>query len=85
MPRTIKIERKGNELVVDLALIDSSRPTFPDGILLHTEGWVDIGYGIKMFLVIGSANRAYHNNPLLMNEKGSRFGWLKKPQPLLPP
>ena len=87
MPHTIKIERKGNELVVHLALIDSPRPTFPDGVLLHTEGWVDIGYGMKMFLVIGAANRTYHNDPLLLHEKRGRFSWLrpKKTQPLLPP
>ena len=59
MPHTIKIERRENELIVHLALLDGPSPRLPHGVLLHSEGWVDIGYGLKMFLVIGSANTTY--------------------------
>ena len=59
MPHTIKIERKENELVVHLALLDGPHAKLPHGVLLHSEGWVDIGYGLRMFLVIGSANTTF--------------------------
>ena len=59
MPHTIKIERRENELIVHLALLDGPRPRLPHGVLLHSEGWIDIGYGLRMFLVIGSANTTY--------------------------
>jgi len=83
MPHTIKIERRENELVVHLALLDGPRPRLPHGVLLHSEGWVDIGYGLKMFLVIGSSNTTYR--PLALEEKR---GWRerllgRKQQPLL--
>ena len=48
VPHTIKVERRGNELVVHLALLEGPHATLPGGILLHSEGWVDIGYGLKM-------------------------------------
>jgi len=83
MPHTIKIERQENELVVHLALLDGPRARLPHGVLLHSEGWVDIGYGLKMFLVIGSSNTTYR--PLALEEKR---GWRdrllgRKQQPLL--
>src|SRR5215471_20123239 len=56
VPHTIKIERRGNELVVHLALLEGPHATLPGGILLHSEGWVDIGYGLKMYLVIATVN-----------------------------
>ena len=67
MPHTIKIERRENELVVHLALLDGPHARLPHGVLLHSEGWVDIGYGLRMFLVIGSANTTY--NPPKFEEK----------------
>jgi hypothetical protein len=83
MPHTIKIERRENELVVHLALLDGPHARLPQGVLLHSEGWVDIGYGLRMFLVIGSANTTYRP-PTLEEKPGWRdrlFG--RKPQPLL--
>jgi hypothetical protein len=84
MPHTIKIERRENELVVHLALLDGPRAKLPQGVLLHSEGWVDIGYGLKMFLVIGSSNTTYRP-PLLEQERGfiSRLLGKKPEQPLL--
>ena len=67
MPHTIRIERRDNELVVHLALLDGPHAKLPHGVLLHSEGWVDIGYGLKMFLVIGSANTTYR--PRSLEEK----------------
>ena len=84
MPHTIKIERKGNELVVHLALLEGPHTRLPNGILLHSEGWVDIGYGLKMFLVIGSANTTYRPS-MRIEEKRGLFSRLRgrKEQPLL--
>jgi hypothetical protein len=84
MPHTIKIERRENELVVHLALLDGPRAKLPRGVLLHSEGWVDIGYGLKMFLVIGSANTTY--NPPKLDEKKGLFSRLlsrRSEQPML--
>jgi hypothetical protein len=84
MPHTIKIERRENELIVHLALLDGPRAKLPQGVLLHSEGWVDIGYGLRMFLVVGSANTTFQ--PPKLEEKRGFFGRLlgKKPeQPLL--
>jgi len=84
MPHTIKIERRENELVVHLALLDGPRARLPHGVLLHSEGWIDIGYGLKMFLVIGSANTTY--SPSKLEEKRGFLNRLfaRRPQqPLL--
>ena len=56
VPHTIKVERRGNELVVHLALLEGPQATLPGGVLLHSEGWVNIGYGLKMYLVIATVN-----------------------------
>ena len=85
VPHTIKIERRGNELVVHLALLEGPHATLPGGILLHSEGWVDIGYGLKMYLVIATVNT--HLRPSKMIP-GGRPGILKrllgrKDQPML--
>src|SRR6266480_2372868 len=69
MPHTVKVERHQNELVVHVALLHGPDARLPGGVLLHTEGWVDIGYGLKMFLVIGSGNISYH--PKQFEEKGA--------------
>jgi len=83
MPHTIKIERRENDLVVHLALLDGPRARLPHGVLLHSEGWIDIGYGLKMFLVVGSANTTYRP-PLLEEKQGWRERLLgRKQQPLL--
>ncbi len=83
MPHTIKIERRENELVVHLALLDGPRARLPHGVLLHSEGWIDIGYGLKMFLVVGSANTTYRP-PSLEEKRGWRERLLgRKQQPLL--
>ncbi len=84
VPHTVKIERRENELVVHLALLDGPHAKLPYGVLLHSEGWVDIGYGLKMFLVIGSANTTY--NPSKLEEKKgllSRLLSRRSEQPLL--
>ena len=84
MPHTIKIERKENELVVHLALLDGPHAKLPHGVLLHSEGWVDIGYGLRMFLVIGSANTTFV--PPKLEEKRSlreRLFGKTSEQPLL--
>jgi hypothetical protein len=84
MPHTVKIERHENELVVHLALLDGPRPRLPHGVLLHSEGWIDIGYGLRMFLVIGSANTTFV--PPRLEEKRRMIDRLlgRKPeQPLL--
>jgi hypothetical protein len=83
MPHTVKVERHQNELVVHVALLHGPDAKLPGGVLLHTEGWVDIGYGLKMYLVIGSGNITYH--PKQIEEKKSLLQRLfsKKQQPLL--
>jgi len=83
MPHTVKVERHQNELVVHVALLHGPDARLPGGVLLHTEGWVDIGYGLKMFLVIGSGNISYH--PKEIEEKKGLLQRLfpKKQQPLL--
>ena len=68
VPHTIKVERRGNELVVHLALLEGPHATLPGGILLHSEGWVDIGYGLKMYLVIATVNTQIR--PLKMIREG---------------
>jgi len=85
VPHTIKVERRGNELVVHLALLEGPHATLPGGILLHSEGWVDIGYGLKMYLVIATVNTQIR--PLKMIPEG-KPGILrrllgKKEQPML--
>jgi len=85
VPHTIKVERRGNELVVHLALLEGPHATLPGGILLHSEGWVDIGYGLKMYLVIATVNTQIR--PLKMIPEG-KSGILrrllgKKEQPML--
>ena len=52
IPHTIKVERKGNELVVHLVLLGEPHPHWPTGIILSSEGWVDIGYGLHLFLAV---------------------------------
>jgi hypothetical protein len=83
MPHTVKVERHQNELVVHVALLHGPDAKLPGGVLLHTEGWVDIGYGLKMYLVIGSGNITYH--PKQIEDKKSLIQRLfpKKEQPLL--
>ena len=85
MPHTIKVERHGNELIVHLALLEGPHTKLPGGVLLHSEGWVDIGYGLKMFLVIGSVNTTIRSFKTIVDEKRSLaqrlFG--RKNQPLL--
>jgi len=83
MPHTVKVERHQNELVVHVALLHGPDAKLPGGVLLHTEGWVDIGYGLKMFLVIGSGNITYH--PQQIEEKKGLFQRLfgRKQPPLL--
>ena len=55
IPHTIKVERKGNELIVHIALTE--RPSWDrTGVILASEGWQDIGYGLKMQLTIASTN-----------------------------
>ena len=85
VPHTNKVERRGNELVVHLALLEGPHATLPGGILLHSEGWVDIGYGLKMYLVIATVNTQIR--PLKMIREG-KPGILrrllgKKEQPML--
>jgi hypothetical protein len=85
VPHTIKVERHGNELVVHLALLEGPHATLPGGLLLHSEGWVEIGYGLKMYLVIATVNT--YLRPVKMVTEGNRgilkrlFG--RKEQPLL--
>ena len=84
MPHTLKVERVGNELVVHVALLHGPDAKLPGGVLLHSEGWVDIGYGLKMFLVIGSGNISYHPSSQIGEKKGllQRL-FARKQQPLL--
>jgi hypothetical protein len=84
MPHTVRVERHQNELVVHVALLHGPDAKLPGGVLLHTEGWVDIGYGLKMYLVIGSGNITYH--PKEIEEKKGVLQRLfpkKQQQPLL--
>ncbi len=55
MPHTIKVQRIKNELVIHIALTE--RPDWSHtGVILASEGWQDIGYGLKMQLTIASTN-----------------------------
>jgi len=55
IPHTIKVERKGNELIVHIALTER-KSWDRSGVILASEGWQDIGYGLKMQLTIASTN-----------------------------
>src|SRR5438552_8564449 len=55
IPHTIKVERKGNELIVHIALTER-KSWDHTGVILASEGWQDIGYGLKMQLTIASTN-----------------------------
>jgi hypothetical protein len=84
MPHTVKVERHQNELVVHVALLHGPDARLPGGVLLHTEGWVDIGYGLKMFLVIGSGNISYHPKEIEAKKGLLQRLFARKPQqPLL--
>jgi len=85
VPHTIKVERRGNELVVHLALLEGPHATLPGGILLHSEGWVDIGYGLKMYLVIATVNTQIRPLKMIPEGKPGLLGRLlgKKEQPIL--
>ncbi len=84
MPHTVKVERRNNELVIHEALLNGPDARLPNGVLLHSEGWVNIGHGLKMFLVIGSENMSYRQGRN-REEKRGLFQRLfaKKQQPLL--
>jgi hypothetical protein len=89
VPHTIKVERHGNELVVHLVLLGEPHPHWPSGIILSSEGWVDIGYGLHLFLAVAHGVPQHVAHPKLEyvgeRKKGFRerlFG--KRPeQPLL--
>jgi len=85
VPHTIKVERRGNELVVHLALLEGPHATLPGGILLHSEGWVDIGYGLKMYLVIATVNTQIRSLKMIPEGKPGILRRLfgKKEQPML--
>jgi len=68
MPHTIKVERKGNELIVHIALTE--RPSWDrTGVILASEGWQDIGYGLKMQLTIASTNIILQNERIKLIQK----------------
>ncbi len=71
MPHTVKVERRGNELIVHLALLEGPHTKLPGGVLLHSEGWVDIGYGLKMFLVVATLNTTIRSFKTITEEKRS--------------
>src|SRR5205823_12259063 len=55
MRHYIKVERKWNELIVHIALTERSSWD-RTGVILASEGWQDIWYGLKMQLTIASTN-----------------------------
>jgi hypothetical protein len=55
IPHTIKVQRMKNELVIHIALTERSNWD-KTGVILASEGWQDIGYGLKMQLTIASTN-----------------------------
>src|SRR5437879_8320202 len=65
---TIKGERKGNELIVNIDLTE--RPSWDrTGVILASEGWQDIGYGLKMQLTIASTNIILQNERIKLIQK----------------
>src|SRR5216117_3949561 len=65
---TMKVERKGNELIVHIALTE--RPSWDrTGVILASEGWQDIGYGLKMQLTIASTNIILQNERIKLIQK----------------
>src|SRR5437660_11320690 len=84
MPHTVKVERHQNELVVHVALLHGRDARLAGGVFLDTEGWVDIGYGLKMFLVIGCGNISYHPKEIEEKKHSLQSLFARKPQqPLL--
>src|SRR2546427_11451703 len=68
IPHTIKVERKGNELIVHIACTES--PSWDrTGVILASEGWQDIGYGLKMQLTIASTNIILQNERIKLIQK----------------
>ncbi len=68
IPHTIKVERKGNELIVHIALTER-RSWDRTGVILASEGWQDIGYGLKMQLTIASTNIILQNERIKLIQK----------------
>ena len=68
IPHTIKVERKGNELIVHIALTER-KSWDRSGVILASEGWQDIGYGLKMQLTIASTNIVLHNERIKLLQK----------------
>jgi hypothetical protein len=68
IPHTIKVERVKNELVIHIALTE--RPSWgKTGVILASEGWQDIGYGLKMQLTIASTNVAIRKERIRLIQK----------------
>jgi hypothetical protein len=55
IPHTIKVQRLKNELVIHIALTERAGWD-KTGVILASEGWQDIGFGLKMQLTIASTN-----------------------------
>ncbi len=55
IPHTIKVQSMKNELVIHIALTERANWD-KTGVILASEGWQDIGYGLKMQLTIASTN-----------------------------
>jgi hypothetical protein len=55
IPHTIKVQRTKNELVIHIALTERSNWD-KTGVILASEGWQDIGFGLRMQLTIASTN-----------------------------
>jgi hypothetical protein len=55
IPHTVKVERRKNELIVHIALTERASWDHT-GVILASEGWQDIGFGLKMQLTIASTN-----------------------------
>ncbi len=83
MPHTLRVERRNNELVVHVALLHGPDARLPGGVLLHSEGWVDIGHGLKMFLVIASVNTSYRLKNIEEKKGLLQRLFARKRQPLL--
>ena len=83
IPHTIRVERKGNELIVHIALTE--RPDWDrTGVILASEGWQNIGYGLKMQLTIASTNIALPKERIKLVQKPGVLNRLRgKKMPML--
>jgi hypothetical protein len=83
IPHTIKVQRTKNELVIHIALTERA-DWDKTGVILASEGWQDIGFGLKMQLTIASTNIVFGKERIKLVQKPGIMNRLRgKKMPML--